>query len=78
MLNSRNPNKIASEAGIITDLFASRTNVKSCDLFLRNVGRMTLENEKSGERERIEMPSNRRNMAGLNPDRRTVNDPTRE
>jgi hypothetical protein len=39
---------------------------------------MTLENEKSGERERIEMPSNRRNMAGLNPDRRTVNDPTRE
>lgn len=78
MLNSRNPNKIASEAGIITDLFTSRTNVKSCNLFLRNVGRKTLENEKSGERVRIAMPSNRRNIAVPAPDKRTVNDPTRE
>jgi hypothetical protein len=39
---------------------------------------MTLENEKSGERERIEMLSNRRNIAVPDPDKRTVNDPTRE
>ena len=78
MLTSRNPNKIASEAGIITDLFTSRTNVKFCNLLLRNVGRMPLENEKSGERERIEMLSNRRNIAVPDPDKRTANDPPRE
>jgi hypothetical protein len=39
---------------------------------------MILENEKSGERERIEMLSNRRNIAMPDPDKRTANDPTRE
>ena len=78
MLNSRNPNKIVSEAGSITDLFISRTNVKFCNLFLKNVGRMTLENEKSGERERIEMLSNRKNIPVPDPDKRTVNDPPKE